>query len=113
MIVRLMGEGQYRIDDALLERLNSLDDAASAAIDANDQPALEQHLAAIWATVRTEGTPLADDDLSPSDAIVPPFDLSLEEARRLLGDEGFIPDLPVQGTATDSGHREEREIEGG
>ncbi len=94
MIVRLMGEGQYRVDDSCLERLNALDDEATAAIDANDEAALEQHLAAIWASVRNEGTPLADDDLSPSDALVPPFDLSLEEARRLLSDEGFIPDLP-------------------
>lgn len=96
MIVRLMGEGQYRVEDSLLERLNALDDEASAAINANDATALEQHLTAIWATVRAEGTPLAEDDLSPSDAVVPPHDLSLEEARRLLGDEGFIPDLPVE-----------------
>jgi PspA-Associated protein len=106
MIVRLMGERQYRVDHALLDQLNGLDDEASAAIDANDPAALAQHLTAIWATVRAEGTPLADDDLSPSDALVPPFDLSLEEARRLLGDEGFIPDLPVQRTAADAGATE-------
>jgi hypothetical protein len=95
MIVRLMGEGQYRVDDALRERLNALDDQASAAINANDQSALEQRLTAMWEMVRAEGTAPPDDDLSPSDALVPPFDLSLEEARQLLGDEGFIPDLPV------------------
>ncbi len=94
MIVRLMGKGQYRADDSLLERLNALDDEATAAIDANDEAALEQHLNAIWELVSGEGTPLADEDLTPSDAVVPPFDLSLEEARRLLSDEGFIPDLP-------------------
>jgi hypothetical protein len=38
---------------------------------------------------------LADEDLSPSDAVIPPEDLSLEEARELLQDEGFIPDVPV------------------
>ena len=95
MIVRLMGEGQYRIDDARLERLNALDDRATQAIDANDAAALEQHLGEIWELVRQEGTPLADDDLSPSDAIVPPHDLSLDEARQLMSNEGFIPDLPV------------------
>ena len=95
MIVRLMGEGQYRVDDALLEQLNQLDAQATAALDANDQSALEQHLTAIWATVREQGSALPEDDLSASDTVVPPFDLSLDEARRLLGDEGFIPDLPV------------------
>ena len=96
MIVRLMGDGQYRVDDALLEHLNALDDDASAAIEAGDAARLERQLAAIWELVRREGTPLPDDDLSASGALVPPYDLSLEEARRLLGDEGFIPDLPVQ-----------------
>ena len=33
--------------------------------------------------------------LRPSDAIIPPEDLSLEEAQELLANEGFIPDLPV------------------
>ena len=96
MIVRLMGEGQYRIDDAVREQLNTLDDRAMAAIEADDEATLEQQLNAMWEIVRTDGAPLPDDDLSPSHAIVPPFDLSLEEARRLLSDEGFIPDLPVE-----------------
>ena len=74
--------------------MNELDDEATAAIGANDADALAQHLNDLWEIVRSEGTRLPDEDLSPSDAIVPPFDLSLEEAARLLGDDGFIPDLP-------------------
>ncbi len=95
MIVRLMGAGQYQVDDACLARLNALDDEATAAIEALDQEALERHLDAIWRLVQREGTALPDADLSPSHALVPPFDLSLEEARRLLSDEGFIPDPPA------------------
>jgi hypothetical protein len=45
--------------------------------------------------VRAAGEKLADDDLTPSDAIIPPEDLSLEEAKELLTGEGLIPDLPV------------------
>jgi hypothetical protein len=36
MIARLMGEGQYRIDDGLREQLNELDERAQSAIDAED-----------------------------------------------------------------------------
>jgi hypothetical protein len=36
VIVRLMGEGQFRVDDDLLAKLNELDDKAQAAADAND-----------------------------------------------------------------------------
>ena len=39
--------------------------------------------------------PLADSDLSASDALVPPEDLSLDEAKRLFEGEGLIPDLPA------------------
>lgn len=94
MIVRLMGEGQYRMENHFIASMNEFDDEASAAIEANDAEALAQHLNDLWEIVRSEGTRLPDEDLSPSDAIVPPFDLSLEEAARLLGDDGFIPDLP-------------------
>jgi hypothetical protein len=33
VIVRLMGEGQYRVDDDLRDRLSELDDLAGAAAD--------------------------------------------------------------------------------
>ncbi len=95
MIVRLMGEGQYRVDDALAARLNALDAEVTRAVEAGDEAALWKGLAALADAVRENGERLADDDLSPSDAIVPPEDLSLEEARELLSGEGLIPDLPV------------------
>ena len=41
------------------------------------------------------GEQLDDADLSPSDGIVPPDDLSLDEARELFEGEGLIPDLPA------------------
>lgn len=95
MIVRVLGEGQWRVDDELRTRLNELDDEVAAALDAGDEAALRSRLAALADAVRSGGTRLPDEDLSPSDAIVPPADLSLDEARELLRSDGFIPDLPV------------------
>jgi hypothetical protein len=94
VIVRLMGEGQYRVDDSLRERLNQLDDEAMAALDASNEIELDQKLEQMFALVRAEGEPLPDDDLSPSDVIIPPADLTLEETRELVSHEGLIPDLP-------------------
>ncbi|MGH3142018.1 MAG: PspA-associated protein PspAA [Gaiellales bacterium] len=96
MIVRLMGEGQYRIDDALLSQLNELDNQAQAAMDAKDEPALDDKLDQMWQLVRDRGELLSDDELSASDLIIPPSDLTLEETRKLFSDEGLIPDLPVR-----------------
>ena len=95
MIVRVMGEGQYRVDDSLLARLNELDDEVARAVEAADESALWSGLQALAEMVRGNGEKLADDDLSPSDAIIPPEDLSLDEAKELLSGEGLIPDLPV------------------
>lgn len=95
MIARLMGDGQYRIEDDLHAELNKLDDQAMAALEANDEAALDARLDEIWALVRERGERLADDDLSPSDLIVPPSDLSLEETRALFAEHGLIPDLPT------------------
>ena len=96
MIVRVMGEGQYRIDDALLSQLNELDNQAQAAMDAEDEPALDEKLDQMWKLVRDQGELLSDDELSASDLIIPPSDLTLEETRRLFSDQGLIPDLPAR-----------------
>jgi hypothetical protein len=93
VIVRLLGEGQFRVDDSLLARLNELDNEVEQAVASGDERALWTGLQALADTVRENGVKLADDDLSPSDAVIPPEDLSLEEAQELLQDEGFIPDM--------------------
>jgi hypothetical protein len=96
MIVRLMGEGQYRVDDALRGQLNELDERAQTAIDANDEAALDDMLDKIWQLVREGGESLPEEELSASDVIIPPSDLTLEETRKLFSDEGLIPDLPTR-----------------
>jgi hypothetical protein len=88
-----MGEGQYRVDDAVIGRLNELDDRAQAATDAEDEPTLDRILDEMAALVREQGEAMPDDDLSASDILVPPSDLTLEETKRLMSHEGFIPDI--------------------
>ena len=95
MIVRVMGEGQWRVDDSLAGRLNDLDDAVGTAVEAGDEQRVRSTLRELADLVKSEGEKLPDDDLHPSDAIVPPEDLSLDEARELLTGEGLIPDLPA------------------
>jgi PspA-Associated protein len=96
MIVRLMGEGQYRVDDGVRDQLNELDDRAQAALDANDEPSLDDTLDEMWRLIRDRGERLPDEDLSASDLIIPPSDLTLDETRKLFSDEGLIPDLPAR-----------------
>jgi hypothetical protein len=95
VIVRLSGEGQYRVGDDVVQRLNELDERAQAAVDENDEPELDRRLDDMWELVRREGEPLPEDDLSPSDFVIPPSDLTLEETKRLFSEAGLIPDVPA------------------
>jgi hypothetical protein len=95
VIARLMGDGQYEIDEALCTRLNELDDKAVEALEANDEEQLDAFLDQMAELVRSEGTRLADDDLSASEIVIPPSDLTLEETRQLFSDDGLVPDLPA------------------
>jgi hypothetical protein len=95
MIVRVVGDGQYEVDDSVLTRLNELDRQALQALDREDEAELDGFLDQMAALVREEGTQLADDVLTASDVVIPPSDLTLEETRRLVSAEGFLPDAPV------------------
>ena len=95
MIVRVMGEGQFEVDDEVAKGLNDLDEQAEHALQSGERERFTELLERMAEAVRTNGTRLADEDLSPSEAIVPPPDLTLEEAEELFEGEGLIPDLPV------------------
>ena len=95
MIVRLMGEGQFEVDDEVAKGLNDIDEQAAQAVEAGDEERLSELLRRMAEAVRTNGARVSDSDLSASDAIIPPEDLSLDEARQLFEEEGLIPDLPV------------------
>ena len=95
MIVRLLTEGQYRVSDDLAGPLNELDDKALAALDSDDEAQLVEQLEAMWALVQKEGSALPDDEIVGSDVIIPPSDLTLDEARELFSGDGLIPDIPT------------------
>ena len=95
MVARLMGEGQYRVDDELRGQLDELDDRAVQALEADDEPALDGVLDEMWELVRGRGERLPDEDLSASDVVIPPSDLTLEETKKLFSEDGLVPDLPA------------------
>lgn len=91
MIVRIMGEGQVRLDDVHLTELNKLDDELLAEIESGDESGFRRTLGALLEEVRRLGAPLPDDALEPSELILPSPDATLEEVREMLRDDGLIP----------------------
>jgi hypothetical protein len=89
MIVRILGEGQYRIDDAHHDQLAPLDAELGDAVEKDDNKRFQEALAGALALVRA-GTPVPPDTLEPSDLILPHEGASLDEVRKLLAEEGVI-----------------------
>jgi hypothetical protein len=91
MIVRIMGEGQLRLDEGRLTELNKLDDELLAEVESGDGQAFRRTLHALLDKVRELGTPLPDDALEPSDLVLPSPDATLEQVREFLSEDGLIP----------------------
>jgi hypothetical protein len=92
VIVRIAGEGQYRIPDADQDKLNELDNAAVEAVDSGDEARFQELWGQMLTLVQSDGNALDDDELVESDIILPPRDISLEEARSEFTGDGLIPD---------------------
>ncbi|MDW4911230.1 hypothetical protein RB628_39515 [Streptomyces sp. ADMS] len=91
MIMRILGEGQYETAEERLDRLNELDAPLRSAADPGDEQVFASALSALLDAVRSLGTPLPDERITPSDLVLPDEDTSLTQVRELLSDEGLIP----------------------
>lgn len=91
MIVRILGEGQFRLDDEAFAAANAIDERLLQAAEADDDAAFQAALAELLELVASRGEPLPPDELNPSDAIVPGHGTSLVEARELLAADGLLP----------------------
>jgi PspAA-like protein len=92
VIVRVSGEGQFRLPDEDAERLNELDNRAVSAIEGGDETGFRELWSQMLELVASDGNKLDDDELLESDVIMPPRDVSFEEARGEFSGEGLIPD---------------------
>jgi hypothetical protein len=92
VIVRIMGEGQYRLSEEVLERVNELDNTVVKAVDADDEDGFHESFEEMLDVIRSEGEHLGDEEIETSDVIVPPSDTSFAEAAAEFTGEGLIPD---------------------
>ena len=92
MIVRIAGEGQFKLPDGDAERLNELDNEAVAAVEAGDEARFQELWGQMLQLVASDGEELPEDELIESDVILPPRDISFAEAKAEFTGEGLIPD---------------------
>lgn len=92
MIVRISGEGQFKLPDEDAERLNELDNRAVAAVEQGDETGFKELWSQMLEIVASDGSVVPDDELVESDVIMPPRDISFEEARGEFDGDGLVPD---------------------
>lgn len=98
MIVRIATEDQFEVSQEDYERVNDLDNAVVAAVDAGDEERYSKAFAKLIDFIRANGRKLGEDELAESDVIIPPSDTSLEEARADFTGEGVIPESVLPGS---------------
>ncbi|HEY6778246.1 MAG TPA: hypothetical protein VI122_17200 [Thermoleophilaceae bacterium] len=92
MIVRVSGEGQYVLPDEDGDRLNELDNRAVSAVEQGDETGFRELWSQMLELVASDGNALDEDELVESDVILPPRDISFDEAKGEFTGEGLIPD---------------------
>ncbi len=91
MIVRISTEGQYELDDGQASRLNELDNAVVAAVEAGNEDNFRQLFEEMIELVRSLGRAVPDEELVESEVILPPPDLSFAEAGEQFSGDGILP----------------------
>ncbi len=92
MIVRVSGEGQFKLPDEDAERLNELDNRAVSAVEEGDETGFKELWSQMLEIVASDGNAVSDDELVESDVILPPRDVTFDEAKGEFTGEGLIPD---------------------
>jgi hypothetical protein len=91
VIVRILGEGQFSVDDTATTELNRLDTELEQAVNSKDDAGFAAALRGLIDQVRAQGSPLPTDSLEESDLILPHPDSSMDEVRKMLTGDGLIP----------------------
>jgi hypothetical protein len=91
VIVRIATEGQYELSDDLRDQLRALDTQVVSICRAGSEEQFKATFERELDFVRKEGRLIPDDELVGSDVILPPPDVSLEEAKAEFTGEGLIP----------------------
>lgn len=94
-IVRIMGHGQFTVDNRTLKKLNDIDNAIVELVSVarSDDTEFKKRLIELSNMVVQNGKPLDPHEIIKSDIILPSADLSIDEAKRLFQGEGVIPEI--------------------
>ena len=101
VIIRISGQGQFKINSEILDKINEIDNSIvdlieNISLGSSDhkltQKELQSKLTEMKNLIISKGQPIDDKEIVESDVIVPDSDLSIEEAIKIFKGEGIISD---------------------
>jgi hypothetical protein len=90
MIIRIMGEGQFKVKSSLFDDLNKIDNKIVEYVHKGDEKEYKKGLSKLIGTIKREGKKIDDKELVESDIIVPPADMTLKEAGNVFKGTGIF-----------------------
>jgi hypothetical protein len=87
-----MGLGQYKVPSSLFDELNAIDNRIVDHVTKGDEKAYNQDLAALISKIKHNGKVLGAEEIVESDVIVPPEDMTFEEAKDVFTGSGIFED---------------------
>ena len=92
MIVRLMGEGQYELEKKHVDEVNKIDNNIANIVKKEDEKVFKTEFKKLSDYVKRNGKKIPDDVIKPSEIIIPPYDLTIDEAKMIFAGDGLFPD---------------------
>lgn len=92
MILRIMGEGQYQAPESLCNELNKIDNRIVVLVSEGKAEEFRKELAKLISKIKEKGEAIDAKEILKSDIIVPPEDLSFEEAKAVFKGSGIFAD---------------------
>jgi hypothetical protein len=104
IVVRLAGQGQFKINRDLLDKVNDVDNSIvdlfegiDSNVNNNDAKAkqkdLKEKIMQIIQLIKENGKPIENKEIIQSDIIIPNADISFDEAKKIFRGEGLIDDI--------------------
>ncbi|AKB81949.1 hypothetical protein MSBR3_1371 [Methanosarcina barkeri 3] len=90
MIIRIMGEGQYRAPETLCDDLNQIDNRILDLVEEGKADEFRKELSKLISEIKEKGEAIEAKEILQSDIIVPPEDLSIEEAKAVFKGSGIF-----------------------
>ncbi|MHB8189395.1 MAG: PspA/IM30 family protein [Ferrimicrobium sp.] len=87
LVVRVLGEGRYRLPSSIKPALDGLDTALEMAVNRGDGASFSQLVQQLGSIIKSNGTVIDDAEPGGADFVVPAPDTTLDEAKRLFYSE--------------------------